>query len=186
MVISGPKGCGQSYIGSAILHHLEGYHVQILDLANLISDSTIVRGIPCVDHNWKRLSDWYEFPFHRALMLGVCRSSPRRKDTSLQCYISPLCTTGMFLSWKESKPQSQAYWTNSRARIQSYFWGSSIVLLQRFQVQFVHGLGLRRPTESLWSRRQSSNAVCFLQIPLRAFAGRPQNFQMEYPARSVC
>ncbi|KAH9825030.1 hypothetical protein DFH28DRAFT_1016425 [Melampsora americana] len=41
MIISGPQGCGQSYIGSAILHHLEGYHVQILDLANLISDSTI-------------------------------------------------------------------------------------------------------------------------------------------------
>ncbi|EGG12523.1 uncharacterized protein MELLADRAFT_88891 [Melampsora larici-populina 98AG31] len=41
MIISGPQGCGQSYIGSAILHHLEGYHVQTLDLANLISDSTI-------------------------------------------------------------------------------------------------------------------------------------------------
>ncbi|KAG0150225.1 hypothetical protein CROQUDRAFT_652646 [Cronartium quercuum f. sp. fusiforme G11] len=48
MVISGPKGCGQSYIGSAILHHLEGYHVQVLDLANLISDSTISPDARCV------------------------------------------------------------------------------------------------------------------------------------------
>ncbi|KAI8458156.1 hypothetical protein BY996DRAFT_4577555 [Phakopsora pachyrhizi] len=48
MAVSGPRGCGQSHIGSAILHHLEGYHVQNLDLANLIGDSTIGADARCV------------------------------------------------------------------------------------------------------------------------------------------
>lgn len=42
LVVCGPKGAGQQHIGAAILHHLEGYHIQSLDLANLISDSTTV------------------------------------------------------------------------------------------------------------------------------------------------
>uniref|UniRef100_A0A060T3C8 ARAD1C39556p n=1 Tax=Blastobotrys adeninivorans TaxID=409370 RepID=A0A060T3C8_BLAAD len=39
LLIHGRNGMGQNYIGSAILHHLEGVHVQILDIANLLSDS---------------------------------------------------------------------------------------------------------------------------------------------------
>jgi hypothetical protein len=34
---------GQSYVGPAALHHLEGYHVQSLELGSLMSDSTRVR-----------------------------------------------------------------------------------------------------------------------------------------------
>lgn len=34
---------GQSYIGAAALHHLEGYHIQTLDLGSLMGDSTRVR-----------------------------------------------------------------------------------------------------------------------------------------------
>jgi len=33
---------GQAYIGAAALHHLEGYHVQSLELGTLMSDSTRV------------------------------------------------------------------------------------------------------------------------------------------------
>ncbi|CAL1716188.1 unnamed protein product [Somion occarium] len=40
VVIYGPQGMGQRYIAAAALHHLEGYHVQSLDLASLMSDST--------------------------------------------------------------------------------------------------------------------------------------------------
>jgi SpoVK/Ycf46/Vps4 family AAA+-type ATPase len=42
IVIHGPVGMGQTYIGTAALHHLEGYSVQNLDLGTLLSDSTRV------------------------------------------------------------------------------------------------------------------------------------------------
>ncbi|KAF8972102.1 hypothetical protein BDZ97DRAFT_1752715 [Flammula alnicola] len=40
VIIHGPVGMGQGYIGAAALHHLEGYHVQSLELGSLMSDST--------------------------------------------------------------------------------------------------------------------------------------------------
>lgn len=43
IVLHGPSGMGQAYVGAAILHHLEGYHVQTLDLGNIMGDSTRVR-----------------------------------------------------------------------------------------------------------------------------------------------
>lgn len=43
VVVHGPHGMGQRYIAAAALHHLEGYHVQSLDLGTLMSDSTRVR-----------------------------------------------------------------------------------------------------------------------------------------------
>ncbi|KAJ8098341.1 hypothetical protein POJ06DRAFT_259221 [Lipomyces tetrasporus] len=39
MLISGAPGMGQEYIGAAVMHYLEGYHVQTFDLATLLSDS---------------------------------------------------------------------------------------------------------------------------------------------------
>jgi len=42
IILHGPVGMGQNYIGTATLHHLEGYHVQNLDLGTLLSDSTRV------------------------------------------------------------------------------------------------------------------------------------------------
>lgn len=39
-MVYGPRGSGQTYLGPAILHHLEGFHVQSFDLATLMSDST--------------------------------------------------------------------------------------------------------------------------------------------------
>lgn len=40
LLVSGPSGNGQQYIGAAILHYLEHYNVQKLDLESLVSDST--------------------------------------------------------------------------------------------------------------------------------------------------
>ncbi|KAH7916660.1 AAA-domain-containing protein [Hygrophoropsis aurantiaca] len=40
LVLYGPPGMGQGYIGAAALHLLEGYHVQNLDLGTLMGDST--------------------------------------------------------------------------------------------------------------------------------------------------
>ncbi|KAI0368432.1 AAA-domain-containing protein [Pilatotrama ljubarskyi] len=40
VVLHGPVGMGQGYVAAAALHHLEGYHIQSLDLGTLMSDST--------------------------------------------------------------------------------------------------------------------------------------------------
>ncbi|CDZ98562.1 AAA-type ATPase containing the bromodomain [Phaffia rhodozyma] len=40
ILIHGESGLGQTHIAAAVLHHLEGFHVQSLDLATLMSDST--------------------------------------------------------------------------------------------------------------------------------------------------
>ncbi|KAG9017384.1 hypothetical protein FRB93_007498 [Tulasnella sp. JGI-2019a] len=40
LAIHGAPGLGQAYVGAAALHHLEGVHVQSLDLGTLMSDST--------------------------------------------------------------------------------------------------------------------------------------------------
>ncbi|KAI0059309.1 AAA-domain-containing protein [Artomyces pyxidatus] len=40
IILHGPVGMGQGYVGTAALHLLEGYHVQNLDIGTLLSDST--------------------------------------------------------------------------------------------------------------------------------------------------
>ncbi|KAJ6615527.1 hypothetical protein B0H10DRAFT_1801270 [Mycena sp. CBHHK59/15] len=40
VVLHGAAGMGQAFVGAAALHHLEGYHVQSLELGALLSDST--------------------------------------------------------------------------------------------------------------------------------------------------
>ncbi|KAJ7621654.1 AAA-domain-containing protein [Mycena polygramma] len=40
VVLHGQPGMGQTFVGAAALHHLEGYHVQSLELGALLSDST--------------------------------------------------------------------------------------------------------------------------------------------------
>ncbi len=42
LLLHGAPGMGQTYIGAALLHHLEGYHVQSLELGTLLGDSTRV------------------------------------------------------------------------------------------------------------------------------------------------
>ncbi|KAE9403807.1 AAA-domain-containing protein [Gymnopus androsaceus JB14] len=39
MVLHGPVGMGQNYVGAALLQHLEGYHIQSLELGTLMGDS---------------------------------------------------------------------------------------------------------------------------------------------------
>lgn len=42
LILHGQIGMGQSYVGAALLHHLEGYHVQSLELGTLLGDSARV------------------------------------------------------------------------------------------------------------------------------------------------
>ena len=51
VIIHGAVGMGQGYIGAAALHHLEGYHIQSLELGTLMSDSTRVS---------PRMNSWVE------------------------------------------------------------------------------------------------------------------------------
>ncbi|GAA5972277.1 hypothetical protein JCM11641_002388 [Rhodosporidiobolus odoratus] len=48
LLICGEPGQGQPYVAAAVLHHLEGFHVQSLDLATLVSDSTRTMEASCV------------------------------------------------------------------------------------------------------------------------------------------
>jgi hypothetical protein len=48
LILHGAGGMGQAYVASAALHHLEGYHVQNLDLGTLLGDATRVR-IPSLE-----------------------------------------------------------------------------------------------------------------------------------------
>ncbi|CAE6418854.1 unnamed protein product [Rhizoctonia solani] len=40
VLLHGPSGMGHAQVGAAVLHFLEGYHVQSMDLATLVGDST--------------------------------------------------------------------------------------------------------------------------------------------------
>jgi SpoVK/Ycf46/Vps4 family AAA+-type ATPase len=42
VLLHGPAGMGQGYVANAVLHNLEGYHTQSLDLGTLMNDSTRV------------------------------------------------------------------------------------------------------------------------------------------------
>lgn len=48
VVLYGSPGMGQIFVAAAILHHLEGYHVQTLDLGTLLGDSArVCDATPC-------------------------------------------------------------------------------------------------------------------------------------------
>lgn len=40
-LIHGRPGMGQTYVGAALLQHLEGYHVQVLDISSVMGDSSV-------------------------------------------------------------------------------------------------------------------------------------------------
>ncbi len=42
ILIHGDVGMGQNYISAAALHHLEGYHIQTLELGTLVAHDLIV------------------------------------------------------------------------------------------------------------------------------------------------
>jgi SpoVK/Ycf46/Vps4 family AAA+-type ATPase len=62
IILHGPAGMGQGYVATAVLHHLEGYHIQSLDLGTLMNDSARVSDHPCFTYSqpdtfyYKRLS----------------------------------------------------------------------------------------------------------------------------------
>lgn len=49
ILVHGASGMGQAWLGPAILHHLEGFHVQTLDLGTLMGDSSRVSSLIPLD-----------------------------------------------------------------------------------------------------------------------------------------
>jgi len=62
LLITGPQGMGQQYLGAALLSKLEGLHVQNFDMATLMKDSTRV-SLLCLDQSMTLLT-----------LVSVCRS----------------------------------------------------------------------------------------------------------------
>ena len=90
LLIQGEPGMGQTYIGSAILNHFEGLHVQNFDLSTIYSDSTrspeaalvqlfteVKRHKPSVIY-LPGVDNWYQTLNDAAIMtfLGLLRSIP--------------------------------------------------------------------------------------------------------------
>ena len=46
LLIAGEPGMGQNYLSTAILHHLEGVHVQNFDLATILGDGRVSYVVP--------------------------------------------------------------------------------------------------------------------------------------------
>ncbi len=112
LLIGGGAGMGQSYIGSAILNHFEGLHVQNFDLPTIFSDSTrtpetaivqlfaevkrhkpSVIYIPSVDTWWHTMNQTALTTFlgllrgipptDPVLVLGICDSEPNKADRQM-------------------------------------------------------------------------------------------------------
>ena len=80
IVVYGPVGMGQNYIGTAALHHLEGYHVQNLDLGTLLSDSTRV----CLHVAIAERTLTISLSHIRRARPQLCNFSSRRSGTNRQ------------------------------------------------------------------------------------------------------
>jgi SpoVK/Ycf46/Vps4 family AAA+-type ATPase len=112
LLIGGIPGMGQAYLGSALLNHFEGLHVQSFDLPTIFSDSgrsaetAIVQlfaevkrhkpsviYLPGVDTWWQTLSDSVLTTFvgllknlpptDPVLVLGICDNEPDKADSNL-------------------------------------------------------------------------------------------------------
>ena len=81
VVLHGSVGMGHGYVAAAALHHLEGYHIQSLDLGALMSDSTRV----CLSTS---LLASTHLPFNRLPKLPLCSCSSKPNATNLPSYIS--------------------------------------------------------------------------------------------------
>ncbi len=73
VVLHGAIGMGQGYVAAAAIHHLESFHVQSLDLANLMSDSTRVRTVSYYRSRFQLR--YFLFPDNRSRDRSVVRRS---------------------------------------------------------------------------------------------------------------
>jgi len=113
MLLHGAIGMGQSYIGAAALHQLEGFHIQSLELGALMSDSTRV----CFHIVIPRKATQTITRLLRLLLFN-CLWKPR--DSSHQSSISQPSSAGVPLCRKLRERLLEQCWTHWHLQIQSY------------------------------------------------------------------
>ncbi|KAF5371995.1 hypothetical protein D9615_008134 [Tricholomella constricta] len=96
VVVHGPEGMGQGYVGAAALHHLEGYHIQTLELATLMSDSTrtIEAGIVQLFVEAKRHQPSV---IYIPSLMGWCAAVPAASRSTLRAMLDTLAPTDPIL-----------------------------------------------------------------------------------------
>lgn len=154
LLISGAAGMGQAYLGPAILHHLEGFHVQNLDLGVLLGDSGRVSSPihDCVNGSLELT------PRHPKLPSSSCLSKPSD--------ISPVSFTCLiFLRGRQRFPtlleqRSSRSWTvcSRPSQCCCWVWSKMKRSVQRCEV------GLAGVEKGMWSCRSRQRYVVTLSF----------------------
>ncbi|KAI6008469.1 hypothetical protein EDC04DRAFT_3095303, partial [Pisolithus marmoratus] len=84
VILHGPAGMGQAHIGAAALYHLEGCHIQTLDLGTLMEDSTRTPEAAIVHYSSKQTNIHPSVIYISALSSGAPLYPKRRGSTDVK------------------------------------------------------------------------------------------------------
>ncbi|GAB1523765.1 TAT-binding protein-like protein 7, AAA ATPase [Rhizoctonia solani] len=96
ILLHGPSGMGHSQVGAAVLHFLEGFHVQSMDLATLVGDSTrtIEAGIVQLFVEAKRHKPAV---IYIPSLLGWCHAVPETARLTMKAMLDSIASTDPIL-----------------------------------------------------------------------------------------
>ncbi|CAE6536390.1 unnamed protein product [Rhizoctonia solani] len=96
ILLHGPSGMGHAQVGAAVLHFLEGYHVQSMDLATLVGDSTrtIEAGIVQLFVEAKRHKPAV---IYIPSLLGWCTAVPETARLTMKSMLDSIASTDPIL-----------------------------------------------------------------------------------------
>ncbi|CAE6429389.1 unnamed protein product [Rhizoctonia solani] len=96
VLLHGPSGMGHAQVGAAVLHFLEGYHVQSMDLATLVGDSTrtIEAGIVQLFVEAKRHKPAV---IYIPSLLGWCTAVPETARLTMKTMLDSIASTDPIL-----------------------------------------------------------------------------------------
>ncbi|KAG8730893.1 hypothetical protein FRC11_005564 [Ceratobasidium sp. 423] len=96
ILLHGPSGMGHAQVGAAVLHFLEGYHVQSMDLATLVGDSTrtIEAGIVQLFVEAKRHKPAV---IYIPSLLGWCAAVPETARLTMKSMLDSIASTDPIL-----------------------------------------------------------------------------------------
>ncbi|KAG8776517.1 hypothetical protein FRC12_000861 [Ceratobasidium sp. 428] len=94
ILLHGPSGMGHGYVGAATLHHLEGYHVQSIDLATLMGDSTRAAGIVQLFVEAKRHKPAV---IYIPSLIGWCTAVPETARLTMKSMLDSISSTDPIL-----------------------------------------------------------------------------------------
>ncbi|CAE6437477.1 unnamed protein product [Rhizoctonia solani] len=96
VLLHGPSGMGHAQVGAAVLHFLEGYHVQSMDLATLVGDSTrtIEAGIVQLFVEAKRHKPAV---IYIPSLIGWCTAVPETARLTMKAMLDTIASTDPIL-----------------------------------------------------------------------------------------